>query len=110
METTIDNPIKRVDSEALDNAYKVILESLKEVARKNELSDEEINYLSDLIRESYLRRKSTLFVRSYSDELSNYLKHAFRFALNQESDESQISDYTKLFYYKSKKHSIASDK
>ncbi|MBC6399411.1 MAG: hypothetical protein GDA51_13005 [Ekhidna sp.] len=110
MEITVDNPINKVDSKALDNAYKVILEALNEIVKKNDHPDDEVEYVTDLIKEAYLRRKSNLFIKNYTDDFSHYLKHALHFALNQESTESQIRDYAKLSYYKRKKHLVASDR
>lgn len=110
MEKFVDNPIKRVDSDALDNAYKLVLEVLSEIAERKQLSKKEIEFLTELIKEAYLKRKSNLFIQFYADDFENYLNHAFRFALNQESKGSNVSDYTKLFYYKSKKHLVTSDR
>ncbi len=103
-----DNQIKRVDFDALDSALKVVLETLAEISKKQNLSQEDVNYLTEIINDAYVNRKANIFINKFTVDFEQYLNHAFKFAMNQESNE--LSDYTKrLYYYKSKKHLIERD-
>lgn len=92
-----------MNSDALDNAFNLLVKSLKALSEKEDLSDDELSFLSELIKEAYLNRKANLYLENVSDEINQYLKHSFKFALNSEKSENNLNNYTKLFYYRSRK-------
>lgn len=110
MEAAINNPIKKFDSDTLRNAYGIAMESLDEIAKRRNLSAEEVNYIAEIFREAYLNRKASLYLKHFTKELSLYLDHSFELAMSREVSDSQISEYAKIFYLKSKKHSSTSDR
>ena len=109
MKATASNPIKKPNVDTLKDAYGIAIDSLNEIARRRNLSDEEVRYLAKVFEEAYLNRRASLYLRNFTNELSLYLDHSFELATRQDANDSQISEYAKLFYLKSKKHLLTSD-
>ena len=110
MEITHRNPLVHEDSQALDNAYSVLVETLDELIGKKDLSQEEIDELYAMVKSAYAERKADLYLKGFTKDITLYLKSAFKYALSSGSGTPQVNDHAKLFYLRSKKHLLAGDK
>jgi len=101
---TSKNPIhfSTKKAEALEEAYKLIIEVLNEYADSKNLSENEINYIREQILSAFLERKAHHFLEYKLENLSENFKKALSFALTKSLQDDDKDNFTKLFYYRNK--------
>lgn len=98
-----NNPIKfsSKKSEALDHAFEIFIDAFEEYVEKNQLSDQEIRYLTKLINEIYLEKKTSDYLNEKLSFINNNFNHLLQNLLSREkADNVPVS----VFYYNLKNH------
>lgn len=104
-----NNPLvfKSDKTEAINEAYKLILEAFKEYVEQHELTEKEIDLFNDIFRKIYLERKASVYFEDKLSKFSQDLHKALTFALKQLTPSNDKSDdFAKILYYKNKKRLI----
>lgn len=103
-----NNPVQFKDSrtEALEDAYNLFMEILKEYAESNSLSESNFSELKSLIDEAYIDKKISYFLDFKLDNLNEKIDTFVDFAL---SNPSKKSNYINLFYIKQTNHLITNE-
>lgn len=91
---------------ALEVAYDHFFEAIDEYSKKNELTEQQIETLRDFVKRVYVERKAGLLIEEKTNDFSNYLNKAFRFALTKSFKEDENVTWTKVLYYNNKKSLI----
>lgn len=101
----LPNPIEfntdRMD--ALESAYDHFFEAIEEYSKNHGLTDNQTATLKDFVKRVYLERKAGLLLDEKTNDFSNYLNKAFRFALTKSFKEDDNVTWTKVLYYNNKK-------
>lgn len=94
-----NNPILFRDSRvsALDDAYVVFMDIVKEYAKKNNISENSLSELVFLIKEAYQDKKIEYFLDSQLEGLGEKVDNFVDLALNTPNKKI---NYTNLFYIK----------
>jgi hypothetical protein len=101
---TSKNPIhfSNKKTEALEEAYKLIIEVLNEYADSKNLSESEFSLIKEQILTAFLERKASLFWEYKLGHISENFKKAISFALTKSLQDDDKDSFTKLFYYRDK--------
>lgn len=95
-------------TEALDKVLHLLLEALDEYAKINALNAEQTLSFRQLLIETYLERRASLFVEHKASSLSEYINKAFQLALKRSFDHDDNGNITKVYYYNNR-HKLVSN-
>lgn len=100
------NPIafKNSQTDAIDEAYKLLLDSFNEYLEKYELSEREVDIFYDLFKKVYFERKASMFFENKLNNIAEELNKSITFAIKKLNpiDENSSHDYSRVFFYHNK--------
>ena len=95
------NPLsfRTKQTEALDEAFETIIDSLEEYVREHDISESEVRYLTKILSEVYLEKRANYFLK----ERIAIVNRNFAHLLKKLSSDKKADDYpVSVFYYNQK--------
>lgn len=111
-----NNPIaySSTKQKLLDAAKQILLDTLEEYIKENNLSPDEIAEVKNYIEEAYSEKKAAYFLEDKLIDLSTYLNYSLNFALNNKTEKKPNKDilktFSRIFYYRNKKHVLTHER